>query len=478
MQKNKDEGLTAWQLTMLALGTVVGGSFFLGSSIAIKAAGPSILLSFVIGGILVYLILTALSEMTIADPRTGSFRSYSEETFGPMVGFLVGWVYWTGLVLAMSSEAIAVSYFLRQWIPGLSPPVISSLIVIGVTLINLMGSKKLSNLESVLALIKIGALLVFTFLGFLLISGLLPNKPTVGLGYLNNEPFFAAGIGGVSGSMLIVLFSYAGFEIIGLAASEAKAPGETIPKAIIFTVLGLVGLYCLVIMALLPLIPTGVLSDETSPMVLALRRRGLFGAANFINTILIVAILSTMIAATFGLGRMLRSLSNAGHAPSFLIDKKDVPYRGILFSGAAMLISLGLGYMLPRQVYIFLVSSGGFSLLFAYLIILITHYKFRKKYGCPPYGECQLPGYPYSSWIAISGLIIVILTMPLIPGQGSGLFAGLLFVLGYLFLYIVFKGAPQLLKNKNKDIHKILQLNLKTNPKQILDGFMKKIKRE
>ncbi|KWX89370.1 amino acid permease, partial [Paenibacillus riograndensis] len=94
------KGLSVWGLTMLALGTVVGGSFFLGSSVAIRAAGPSVLLSYVIGGILVYFILSALSEMTVANPVAGSFRTYTEQAFGRGAGFTVGWVYWTGLVLA------------------------------------------------------------------------------------------------------------------------------------------------------------------------------------------------------------------------------------------------------------------------------------------------------------------------------------------------------------------------------------------
>lgn len=75
--KQGEKGLSVWQLTMLALGTVVGGSFFLGSSVAIRAAGPSVLLSYVIGGILVYFILSALSEMTVANPVAGSFRTYT-----------------------------------------------------------------------------------------------------------------------------------------------------------------------------------------------------------------------------------------------------------------------------------------------------------------------------------------------------------------------------------------------------------------
>ena len=246
--------------------------------------------------------------------------------------------------------------------------------------------------------------------------------------------------------MLIVLFSYAGFEIIGLAASEAQDPHRTIPRAIIYTVVGLVGLYCAVIATLLPLVSTANLNENISPMVSALTARGLEWAADPINIILVTAILSTMLAATFGLGRMVRSLADAGHAPSLLKEKTDVPFRGILFSGAAMLAGVSLGDFLPRGIYIFLVSSGGFSLLFAYLIIMLTHYRYRIKNGCPPHGHCQLFGFPYTSWAAVVSLVVVIVSMPLISGQGSGLFAGLLLVGFYSLSYVVFKGSPQKIK--------------------------------
>lgn len=439
---HEGKGLSAWQLTMLALGTVVGGSFFLGTAIAIRASGPAILLAYILGGVLVYLILTALSEMTVANPYPGSFRTYSEKMLGPLAGFVVGWVYWTGMVLAMSSEAVAASLFLKTWIPGLSIPVMAISIVVGVTLLNLLGSRTLSNLESGLAAIKLAALVGFIGLAVALVVGLFPGRAPVGLGVLGTEAFLPAGIGGVAGSMLIVIFSYAGFEIIGLAASEARDPHKTVPRAISYTVIGLVGLYTLVMAFLLPLVPTQGLSRDVSPMVSALAARGLGAAAGSINVVLVTAILSTMLAATFGLGRMVRSLAESRSAPAWMIDRGEIPYRGILFSGVSMLAAVSLSYILPKNIYIFLVSSGGFSLLFTYVIILFTHYRFRRTYGCPPADHCQMRNFPYGSWLAIGSLIIIIVTMPLIPGQGSGLFAGSLLVLLYAGIFLFLKFLP------------------------------------
>ncbi|AEG60365.1 amino acid permease [Desulforamulus ruminis] len=431
-----EKGLSVWQLTMMALGTVIGGSFFLGSAVAINAAGPAIIISFLLGGALVYIVLFALSEMTVADPAPGSFRTYAERYYGPAAGFIMGWVYWTGLVLAMSSEATAVSIFLRNWVPDLSLPLIGSLIIIFVSLLNLLGAERLSHLESGLAVVKLLAIVGFIIIGLALIGGFISGVPRIGAGELLTEPFFPGGLGGIAGSMLIVMFTYAGFEIIGLAASETKDPHRTVPQAIRITVASLIGLYVIAIVVLLPLIPTGTLSSEVSPLVQSLARWRLTWVGNVVNTVLITAILSTMLAAMFGLGRMIRSLAWEGHAPAWLRDQGEIPYRGILFSGVGMLLGLGLGLILPQQVYLFLVSAGGFSLLLAYVVILASHYKFRKLHGCPN-GHCQLPGYPVTSWIGLAGLIAIIISMPLVPGQGAGLVAGLVLLAFFAIVYQV-----------------------------------------
>ncbi len=430
MEKNK--GLSVLHLVMMTLGTAIGGSFFLGSAVAVHAAGPAVLISFVFGGILVYFILFSLSEMTVSNPDTGSFRTYAAQAFGDGAGFVVGWVYWSGMVLAMSSEATAVSILLTHWLK-MPIPILGSIVIAAVTVLNLLGAEKLSKLESGLASIKLFAIGSFIILAVLLIIGLFPHAPTLGLGETLREPFMPGGIKGIAGSMLIVMFTYAGFEIIGLFAPEAEDPQRNIPKAIKYTVISLVALYMLSITALLPLLPTEYFNESASPMVLALDRWGISWAGFAINFVLITAILSTMLAAMFGLGRMMRSLVDEGHAPKFLQDKKEVPYRGILVSGLGMLAALGVGLLFPK-VYLFLISSGGFALLFTYAVIIASHIRFRKKHGCPQ-GKCQMPGFPYTSWFALISMLAIMASMPFIKGQGAGLLAGLAMILIFIIVY-------------------------------------------
>lgn len=331
-------------------------------------------------------------------------------------------------MFAMSSESIAATTFLRLWFPNLSPALMGVAIIVGITLLNLLGAKYLSKLESGLAAVKLLAIAGFIAIGLAIIAGFMPGTPAIGIGELRGQPWFPGGITGIAGSMLIVIFTYAGFEVIGLAASEVRNPRKTIPRAINFTLISLVGLYVAAIAVILPLFPTQGIIEDQSPFVLALTRWGMDWAGMLINIVMVTAILSTMLAATFGLGRMIRSLAAEGHAPSWLKEKTDVPYRGILFSGLAMLGGLGLGFLLPQQVYLFLISSGGFSLLFAYFVILASHYKWRKKTPCSPEAACQLPGFPVTSWLGLIGMIAIIISMPFIPGQGAGLVVGLILV--------------------------------------------------
>jgi L-asparagine transporter-like permease len=436
--KEKEKGLSANRLTMMAVGTVIGGSFFLGSSVAIHAAGPSVLLAYILGGVLVYFILLALSEMTVANTNYGSFRAFAAQAFGQGAGFVVGWVYWFGLALGMSSEATAVSILVRTWLPNLPIALLGSVIIIGVTLLNLLGADKLSKLEGGLASIKVLSIAVFIAIGALLIFGLFSGISATGIGQIAREPFMPGGLASLAGSMLIVMFAYSGFEMIGLAAAETREPKKTVPKAIRQTVVILVTLFVLSAAILLPLIPTSDINENISPFVAALDRHGFGWAGTALNIVLVTAILSTMLAAVFGLGRIFRSLADEGLAPSFLKDKRDVPYRSILFTGVAMLAGLGLGLLFPK-VYLFLVSSGGFAILFTYAVIMASHIRLRRQKGCPPDGKCQLPGFPYTSLIALVVLVISIISMPFVPGQESGMIAGIIMVVFFSCTYMVMK---------------------------------------
>jgi L-asparagine transporter-like permease len=103
-----------------------------------------------------------------------------------------------------------------------------------------------------------------------------------------------------------------------------------------------------------------------------------------------------------------------------------------------MLLGLGFGLLFPR-VYLVLITTSGFTLIFTYAVIMASHIRFRKRMGCPPEGKCQMPGFPYTSWIAFISMIIVLISMPFIPGQTTGLIAGIVMVVIFSMIYAIMK---------------------------------------
>jgi len=423
---------------MLALGTVVGGSFFLGTGVIIRNAGSGALLAFAFGGLVIYLVLMALSELTVSRPTHGSFRQYAAIAFGPGASFVVGWLYWSGLVLALSSEGVAAAVFARLWLPAVPVWLIAGAVIIAVALLNLLDVRAFAIVESAMAAVKLLAVAAFILLGAALAARLLPLG-TAPAAPAAISPFLPKGLGGLAGSMLLVLFAYAGFEVLGLAAPEAKDPHRTVPRAILLTVVSLVGLYVGVVAVVLLTLPPGGPQEEISPLVTILQVRGFPWLAAGLNLVVMTASLSTMLAAMYGLSRMIYSLAEEGQAPAFLgrLVPPGIPRNAIVVSSGGMMVGVVLAYLLPRSVYIFLVSSAGFALLFSYLVILASQLVIRRREGCKP-GACAMPFFPWGTWLGIVLIVGAIAGMPFVPGQGPGLIAGLgmlvIFVLAYLIV--------------------------------------------
>lgn len=424
MHRHKGGQLGAGELAMLALGTAVGGTYFLGVAIPLRAAGAGALIAFLFGGVLIYIILTALAEMTIANPAHGSFREYVEQAYGPQAGFVIGWVYWLGLVLAVSSEATAASIFIRTWIPAAPLWLLSLIIIASVTAVNALDVRGFTRIESLTAAVKLLALALFIIFVFLLAFGVPGGRPP-GAGLLG-QSVFAGGWSGIGGSMLLVMLGYGGCEVLGLAAPDARDPARTVPRAIVMSVIGLVVLYIGGVLALVLLLPPGTVSENVSPLVAALDLAGWPRWAGVMNAVVMSASLSQMLAAMYGLSRMLYSLAQEGQAPRIAgrLTRAGVPRNALFFSGGTMLVGVVLAWILPGQVYRLLTSSGGFAILFAYLGILASQLRFRAQITCTP-ATCRMPGYPYSTWMGIAMLLLVIASMPLVPGQGAGLVTGL-----------------------------------------------------
>src|ERR1019366_617775 len=168
-------------MTMIALGGVIGAGLFVGSAVVIKAAGPAVVVSFIITGLLVVLVMRMLGEMAVALPAVGSFYEYArlawsdQPRFGALAGFLTGWMYWYFWVIVVALEAVAGAGLVRFWLPNEPAWLISLAVMLALTLTNLISVRSFGEFEFWFASIKVAAIVVFLMLAAIYVLGLWPG---------------------------------------------------------------------------------------------------------------------------------------------------------------------------------------------------------------------------------------------------------------------------------------------------------------
>src|SRR6202163_3203955 len=171
-EKGLHKGLTQAQVVMIGLGGAIGTGLFMGSSIAIGYAGPSVLISYAIAGFVAVVMVFSLSEMAVVHPTAGSFGTYAEIYLNPWAGFVIRYTYWMAQVIAVGGEAVAAGVYMTYWYPG-TPVWLWSLGFAFVLLY--FNSRSVNNFGSIeywFALIKVVAIVFFIILCSASILGL------------------------------------------------------------------------------------------------------------------------------------------------------------------------------------------------------------------------------------------------------------------------------------------------------------------
>ncbi|MDT7679136.1 MAG: permease, partial [Pseudonocardiales bacterium] len=168
-------GLRDRHVTMISIAGVIGAGLFVGSANAIATAGPGVLISYAIAGLLVVLVMRMLGEMAAATPDSGSFSTYADRAIGPWAGFTVGWLYWWFWVLVIPVEATAAATILNSWVPSVPQWTWALVVTVLLTVTNLFSVANYGEFEFWFALLKVVAIVAFIVLGLLAIFGLLPG---------------------------------------------------------------------------------------------------------------------------------------------------------------------------------------------------------------------------------------------------------------------------------------------------------------
>ncbi|WP_151191905.1 amino acid permease [Desulfotomaculum copahuensis] len=407
-------GLKNRHIQMIALGGAIGTGLFYGSAETIKLAGPAITLSYVAGGVVIFLIMRMLGEMSVDEPVSGSFSYYAYKYWGEFPGFLSGWNYWFNYIIVSMAELTAVGIYVNYWFPAVPHWVSALVFLVLITMANLANVKMYGEFEFWFAIIKVAAILGMIVLGILLIFTGINGRAT---GFHNlwiHGGFFPNGTWGFFQSLVVVMFSFGGIELIGITAGEAENPQKTIPRAINQVMWRILIFYVGALSIMMIIYPWNKVGLDGSPFVQIFSKIGIPAAAAILNVVVLTAALSVYNSGIYSNGRMLYSLAVQGNAPRFIarLNRKGVPLIGILISSALTLVAVLLNYLIPGKVFMYLLSVAVIAAVINWASIIITNLKFRQAKGKEAEKLVfKTPGHPWTNYLALVFLVMIIALM-------------------------------------------------------------------
>ncbi|MFF9685690.1 amino acid permease [Streptomyces sp. NPDC014623] len=376
-------GLKQRHLSMIALGGVIGAGLFVGSGAGIAAAGPSIVIAYGISGLLVMFVMRMLGEMSAANPASGSFSVHAERAIGPWAGFTAGWSFWVLLCVAVGLEGIGAAQIVSGWLPGTPEWAWVALFMVIFLGTNLAAVKNFGEFEFWFAALKVIAITLFLVLGVLAILGVLPGTDSPGTANLTGDGgFMPNGSEGLIIGLLASVFAYGGLETVTIAAAESENPVQGVAKAVRTAMWRIAVFYIgsmAVIVTLVPWDDPEV--AEVGPFYAMLDHLGIDGAAEIMNVVILVALLSAMNANIYGSSRMACSLVARGQGPKVLgrISPSGVPRNAVLASSVFGFLCVLLSYWRPDDVFPWLLNMIGAVILVVWIFIAVSQLVLRRR---------------------------------------------------------------------------------------------------
>ena len=417
-QQELKRGLKNRHVQLLAIGGAIGTGLFLGSGRSISLAGPSILLTYMITGIICFFIMRALGELLLSNLNHHSFIDFVEEYLGDRAAFITGWTYWFCWLSLAMADLTAVGLYMQYWIPWM-PQWIPALVVLTVLLVmNLTAVKHFGEMEFWFALIKVIAIVSLIIIGLIMIlTGFTTNAGAAAFDNLwNYGGWFPNGTMGFILSFQMVVFAFTGIELVGLTAGETENPEKVIPMAINNIPLRIILFYIGSLAIIMSIYPWIAVDPNSSPFVAVFNAVGILAAASIVNFVVLTSAASATNSGTFSTSRMIYALSKRGHAPSRMkrLTNHAVPYQATLFSAASLLFTVVLNYVMPESVFIMITSISTFCFIYIWAIIVVCHLKYRKTNPeLAKQSSFKMPLYPFMNYLILAFFVFILVVLAL-----------------------------------------------------------------
>ncbi|WP_219341974.1 amino acid permease [Pseudomonas putida] len=409
-------------IQMIALGGVIGAGLFIGSGSIISTAGPAAILSYLIGGLIVTLVMFMLGEMAARNPDSGSFSTYASGYLGEWAGYTVGWLYWFKWMITITIEALLLGAIIHDFLPVIPLWIASFAITLIVISTNIYSVKSFGEFEYWLSFTKVATIVIFLLLGISIIFGFQSEIPAPGLSNLGLDGgFMPNGMTPVLAGVMVVIFSLGGSEIAAVAAGESENPKKNVVRAIRSVVFRVLFFYIGSVLILIICLPWTDKESLQSPYVSLFNKAGFEYAAVAMKVVLFVSFMSVMNSGMYTASRMLCSLSQRGYAPAVFgnITSRGVPLNALglsLFVCSAVLVA---HFLSGADLFLALAKSSGAFVIIVWLFISFSHLAMRKRQRHQPSDEVGFKAWfsPYSNWLAIGTLSVVLLSQAINPAS-------------------------------------------------------------
>ena len=424
MKENQPEtqqlnrSLNSRHITMIAIGGAIGTGLFLGSGQAIHHAGPSIIIAYLVMGIFTFMLMRVLGELMLSDTSKHSFIDFVSTYMGPRMEFVTGWMYWICWISLAMADLTATGIYLKFWFPHLPQWVGPLIIVFLLMLANMVSVGIFGEIESWFSLVKVAAIIALILIGLGMVFNhhVVNGVPASFNNLVAYGGLFPTGRSGFMMGCQMVVFAFAGIEMVGVTAGEAANPEKELPHAINTLPIRIALFYIGSMLVIMSVYPWNLIKTNTSPFVQVFTAVGIKYAAGIINFVVLTAAMSATNSAIFTTSRTLYTLASAGNAPHYFakLSSEAVPKRALNFSSMVLLIVVALNYFVPSKIFNIISSVSTINFLFIWIIILWCHILYRKK---NPAGVkiFTMPGYPVTSWLTLLffvGVLVVLLIEP------------------------------------------------------------------
>ena len=448
--------LNLLDVVCIASGAMISSGLFILPGLAYAKAGPAVVFSYILAGILVIPAMLAKAELVTAMPKAGGDYFFIERSMGSVAGMVGGFVSWLSLSLKSAFALVGIGAIVVLLNPGISEVAIKAIAAgfcIIFTLVNLRSVKLTGK-------VQISLVLGLVTLLFLYIIG-----GSFSLQHQRYIPIMPFGLASVFSTAGLVFVSYAGLTKVVSIAEEVKNPGKNIPLGMFLSFLLCLPLYVLTIFITIGLVPPGELKGSLTPISLGAGSiAGTFGAM-LMGVAAILAFVSTANAGMLSASRYPMAMSRDKLLPSFFqkVDsKRRTPIFSILFTsifmlGAIVFLNLENLVKAASTMYIFLLILMNLSL------IVMRESKiqnYRPKF--------RAPLYPWFQIFGILGYGFLIFKMGRIPLLIAGIFIGLA-----LLWYLVYVGIR--MERRSALMHIIERITVRDSSGATLPAELKKI---